>query len=388
MTGPAIWLLGFRPFFLGAALFAMLSMAVWLAVYGFGWPLEISGVSRHQWHAHEMIYGYSMAVVAGFLLTAARNWTGLETLQGRGLAGLFVLWLLPRLLLLQGARWLPSAAIADLAFMLILTAAIARPVLQVRQYRQLPVLLILLLLTFSSGRFYLAALSGEAAQVSASLYAGLYLVLALILFMGRRVIPFFTERGVDYPVELGNARWNDGLSWLLFPAFLVAEVFFPHRPAGAVLAGLLFLLNGLRLAGWYTPGIWRKPLLWSLYLAYLLITLGFGLRALQPLAGLPLLMPVHAFALGGIGLVTISMMPRVSLGHTGRSVHEPPAGVPVFIGIMALAAASRVLLSWLDPSRYLLWVTLSGLLWILAFGLFALSIGPMLLRQRIDAKMD
>ncbi len=365
----------------------MVSMAGWLAIYGSGWPLEINGFNRVQWHAHEMIYGYTLAVVAGFLLTAARNWTGLETLHGRALAGLFLLWLLPRLLLLEGARWLPSAIIADLAFLLILTAAVTKPVLQVRQFRQLPVLLILVLLTFSSGRFYVAVLSGEQASVSASLYAGLYLVLALILFMGRRVIPFFTERGVGYAVELRNARWNDRLSMVLLPAFLATEVFLPHRPEGAFIAAGLFVLNALRLAGWYTPGVWSRPLLWSLYLAYLLITLGFALRALQPL-GLPPTMAVHAFAVGGIGLITIAMMPRISLGHTGRSVQEPPGAARVFIIVMALAAVCRVLLTWLDPSRYGFWIQVSGLMWILAFGLFALSIGPMLLRQRIDAKID
>jgi uncharacterized protein involved in response to NO len=173
---------------------------------------------------------------------------------------------------------------------------------------------------------------------------------------------------------------------MLFPAFIVAEVFFRQSPAGAVIAAALFVLNSIRISGWYTPGIWQKPLLWSLYLSYLIITVGFGLHALQLFTAISPLIPVHAFAVGGVGLVTISMMPRVSLGHTGRSVHEAPATAVVFISMLALSAVIRVFLCWLDPSRYTLWITLSGLLWILAFSLFAVSIGPMLLRQRIDAK--
>jgi uncharacterized protein involved in response to NO len=361
-------------------------MALWLAVYRFDFQLEGNGLAFQYWHAHEMIFGYALAVVAGFLLTAAQNWTGVETLHGRSLAGLFLLWLIARILWIQGTAWLPYAGIADISFILILTAAIAQPVLKVRQSRQAPVLLILALLTAASICFYVGALSGDIQWVIASLYAAMYLVLGLILFMGRRVIPFFAERGVGYPVELSNRRWNDLATWLLFPAFIVAEIFFRQSPAGAIIAAALFMLNSIRIAGWYTPGIWQKPLLWSLYLSYLMITVGFGLHALQLFSAISSLIPVHAFAVGGVGLVTISMMPRVSLGHTGRSVHEAPATTVVFISLLALGAVIRVFLCWLDPSRYTLWITLSGLLWIVAFSLFAVTIGPMLWKQRIDAK--
>lgn len=386
MSRYPIWTRGFRPFFLGGSLFAMFSMAIWLAVYRYGYPLETSGFPAVYLHAHEMIYGYALAVVAGFLLTAAQNWTGQETLNGSSLTGLFFLWLLGRVLLMPGTVWLPYAGLADISFILILAAAIAQPVIKVRQARQIPVLLILGLLTVASTYFYLGALSGDLQWIRASLYAGMYLVLGLILFMGRRVIPFFAERGVGYKVELTNRRWNDLATWFVFPAFVLSEVFFPNRSAGGWLAMALLILNLIRMAGWYTPGIWRKPLLWSLYLSYLMITVGFGLRSLQLFAAVSPLIPVHAFAVGGVGLVTIAMMPRVSLGHTGRSVHEAPLVAQIFIATIALAAFIRVFLSWLDPGRYSLWIVVSGILWIVAFGLFAISIGPMLLRQRVDAK--
>jgi len=361
-------------------------MLSWLGAYRYGMRLEVSGLAEFQWHAHEMIYGYALAVVAGFLLTAAQNWTGKETLQGKGLAGLFLLWLLARILWIPGTTWLPYAGIADISFIFILTAAIADPVIRVRQARQAPVLLILGLLMAASFSFYVAALSGDVQRVSASLYAGMYLILGLILFMGRRVIPFFAERGVGYEVELSNKRWNDLATWVLFPAFIVTEVFFRNQPAGAMIAAALLVLNSIRIAGWYTPGIWQKPLLWSLYLSYLLITIGFGLRALALFTTISPLIPVHAFAVGGVGLVTISMMPRVSLGHTGRNIHQAPAMTRIFIALLALAAIVRIFFCWLDPSRYTTWIFLSGILWVVAFGLFAVSIGPMLLRQRFDAK--
>ena len=137
---------GFRPFFLGAAVLAILTMIVWMGVYLFQWPIGVAGISTFQWHAHEMIFGYSMAVIAGFLLTAAQNWTGQETLAGAGLGWLFAGWALARLLMLAGTQFILYAAIADLGFMLALGFAVARPIVKVRQKRQAPVLLILGLL--------------------------------------------------------------------------------------------------------------------------------------------------------------------------------------------------------------------------------------------------
>jgi len=384
-SGHPLWQRGFRPFFLGASVFAIQSMATWLAVYRFGLHIEVSGMSIFQWHAHELIYGYAMAVIAGFLLTAAQNWTGVETLSGKGLAGLFLLWMLARVLMAPGTAWINVAGLADLAFILGLTFAIAHPVLKVRQKRQAPVLLILGLLAAGNACFYFGALFDAPKLLSGSIYGGLYLVLGLVLFMGRRVIPFFAERGVGYPVELRNSRWNDIASWILLPSFMVSELMFATGAAGAAVAAALFLSNTWRLAGWYTPGIWRKPLLWSLYLAFALLTLGFLLRALAFISPVPPLIPIHAFAVGGIGLVTISMMSRVSIGHTGRNVHEAPRIVPVFLSLIVLSGTIRILFTLLDPSRYTLWITLSGLLWIIAFGLFAVSIGPMLFRKRADA---
>jgi uncharacterized protein involved in response to NO len=381
-----VWQRGFRPFFLGASIFAIYSMASWLAVYRFGLQIDISIISIFQWHAHELIYGYAMAVIAGFLLTAAQNWTGVETLSGGKLAGLFLLWLLARVLMVPGTAWIAYASFADLTFMLGLAFAIAHPVLKVRQKRQAPVLLILGLLAVGNAGFYAGVLFKSPQWVSWSIYGGLYLVLGLVLFMGRRVIPFFAQRGVGYPVELHNSRWNDIASWILFPSFVVSELINSNGAAGAVIAAALFLSNTIRLAGWYTPGIWRKPLLWSLYLSFLLITLGFLLRGLALYADIPPLIPIHAFAVGGIGLVTISMMSRVSIGHTGRNVHDAPRTVPVFLSVIVLSGTIRIVFTLFDPSRYTLWITLSGLLWIIAFGLFAASIGPILLRKRADAR--
>lgn len=385
-TRRVLWSRGFRPFFLGAAVFGVLVMAGWLASYRYGLRLDLGALAPVQWHAHEMIFGYAMAVVAGFLLTAAQNWTGVETLRGGALFALFLSWLAARAWLVAGALLQPLAALADCAFALGLLGAVAVPVLKVRQRRQAPVVLILALLAAAQIAFYAGLLTGRPGWSTAALQAGLYLLLGLVLFIGRRVIPFFTGRGVGVPVEPRNRHWNDVAGWLLYPPFLLAETFFGNSGVGALLALVLFLLNALRLADWYTAGIWEKPLLWSLHLAYAAITLGFLARSLVAVGWVPPQFPIHVFALGGIGLVTISMMTRVSLGHTGRNVHEAPPAALYFLAAMLLAGLTRTLAAALDPTRYLFWISLSGLLWIGALSLFAATIGPLLLRPRADAR--
>ena len=385
MTGQSLWLRGFRPFFLGAALVAVLSMIMWLSVFLFQLPLNIPGISIFQWHAHEMIYGYTMAVIAGFLLTAAWNWTGQETASGAGLAWIFLFWLLARALMMIGADLLIYAAVADLSFILGLGIAVARPIIKVRQIRQAPVLLIITLLAVANLFFYLGAAGLVDQGIRLSVYGGLYLVLGMVLFMGRRVIPFFTERGVGYPVELKNARWNDIATFILYPAFMLSELIFPHHAAGAVLAAGLFILNSLRVNGWHTLGIWKKPLLWGLFTAFIMINLGFLMRAFTLVTAIPDLLPIHAFAVGGIGIVSVSMMARVTLGHTGRNVHQSPPIMTLLLGGMVLTATLRIFLPLMDPVHYRFWIGASGILWIISFGLFAFVFIPMLVSKRIDA---
>ena len=386
MIGQSIWLRGFRPFFLGASLFAVQTMVTWLLVYRSGRSLRLEGISIFQWHAHEMLYGYSMAVIAGFLLTAAWNWTGHRTASGPGLAVIFLFWLAARVLMVNGTAFLPYAAAADLAFMLGLGIAVARPIIRVRQKRQALVLVMLALLAAGNVLFYLGAVGVVDGGTRHGLYAGLYLVLGMVLFMGRRVIPFFTERGVGYEVKLRNDRWNDLSTIALYPLFAVSEIFFPHHAAGAVLASLLLVLNSVRVGRWHTLGIWQKPLLWGLFAAFLMINLGFLLRALALVTTVADYLPVHAYAVGGIGVVTLSMMARVTLGHTGRNVHRaPPIMAWLLIG-MALTAVIRVFLPLIDPGHYTLWITVSGVMWIVSFTLFAIIFVPMLVRPRVDDK--
>jgi uncharacterized protein involved in response to NO len=377
---------GFRPFFLGAAVLAILTMITWMGFYLFQWPIGVEGISTFQWHAHEMIFGYSMAVIAGFLLTAARNWTGQETLAGAGLGLLFASWALARLLMLAGTHLILYAAIADITFILALGIAVARPIVKVRQKRQAPVLLILGLLLVANVTFYLGVAGLLSQGARWGVHGGLYLVLGIILFMGSRVIPFFTKGGVGYPVEIKNIRWNDIATFILYPLFALCEVFLPQHAAGALLAAGLTISNSIRVSGWHTLGIWQKPLLWGLFAAFIMINLGFLLRAISLVSAISAYLPIHAFAVGGVGIITLSMMARVTLGHTGRNIHQAPPAVTSALIAMVLAAIVRVFLPLLDPGRYQLWIAVSAALWIISYSLFAGFFIPILLKPRADGK--
>jgi uncharacterized protein involved in response to NO len=384
----AAWLrLGFRPFFLAAGAFAVIGMLIWFGVFNLHWTLPFAGLSAMTWHAHEMIFGYSAAVIAGFLLTAVGNWTGMQTVRGVPLLLLFLSWLLARLLLLGAdARWLLPAAVCDLLFLAGFVLAIAAPILRARQWGNVGIVVLMALLLVSNLLFYFGATGQLGQGVYWGLYSGLYLVLALVFVLSRRVLPFFIERGVGYPVQLRNSAFIDSASLLLFAVFGLADLV---RPNGLIMAWSaigLVLLHGVRLQGWYTHGIWRKPLLWSLYLAYLAILAGFALKALVYYTDLSPYLALHAFAVGGIGLMTCGMMARVALGHTGRNVFEPP---PVLIGLfvlLILAALARVVLPLLHITQYHLWVGVSQWLWIIAFSGFLLVYFPILTRTRVDGK--
>ena len=383
----ALFELGFRPFFSAAAMFAIVAIGLWMAMFVFSLPLAPRGLGGTLWHGHEMVFGYAMAVIAGFLLTAVGNWTGVPGLRGRALLGLLAAWTVAR-----GAFFLPStsalivAALADTVFALGLLLAVARPIVRVRQWKQSGILAKLVLLLASNLAYYVGAL-GYAPDVAAwGLYSGLYLVLALVLAMARRVVPFFIERGVDEDFEARNRAWLDVGSMVLFLIWVVLEVFLDQALTVGILSLALFLLHMVRLRDWFTPGILRAPLLWSLYLGYGFIVLGFLLKALSVFLGIPPTLAVHAFAFGGIGMVPLGMMSRVSLGHTGRNVFDPPQVLAPMFALLLAGALTRVIAPLVDGANYIVWVGISQVFWMLGFGLFLIAYLPMLVRPRLDGR--
>ncbi len=376
--------LGFRPFFLGAGLFALISIASWMQVYFSLGFVSIENISISQWHAHEMLYGYGMAVIAGFLLTAVKNWTGIPTLHGRPLMLLFTLWCMARMLFLFGTTFITWVAGADLLFGLMLIIAIANPIIKAKQWMQLAVVSKVTLLWLGNLVFYLGCFGVLTSGMNYAINGAILLFISLILMIGRRVIPFFIERGVDYKVQLKQYKWLDISILVVFIALFLNVIFVQIPYLTSIFSWALFALNGYRLFNWHTVGIWHAPLLWSLYGSACLINFGFlfyGIQAQYPSISI---LTLHIFTIGGIGLMTLSMMSRVALGHTGRDVRNPSRWIGIaFSGIVA-SLVLRALVPILTAQFYTSWVLAAAILWILSFTIFIAVYAPILIKPRAD----
>ncbi|UQB42232.1 NnrS family protein [Thiomicrospira microaerophila] len=362
----------FRLFFLGAVGFAVISMIVWWwqwhtppSAYS-----SFSGLSPLNWHAHEMIFGYALATVTGFLLTAAMNWTRMETASGWPLAGLFACWLLARLGFIL--NWpLAWVALFDLAFGLGLLIVFSWPIWQRRLKAQSGLATLFFALWLSHIAFYYAAVYQQA-WLSNTLVLALFLVLTINLVMIRRLVPFFTEKTLGL-TEVKNHTRLDQVALVGFLVLGLAWILLPNTIWLTLIAWPLAIVFAIRQAWWYDKGIWRQVLLWPLHLSYGFITLGI---ALIGLVGLQLVMPttaIHALAAGGIGLLCSAMMARISLGHTKRNIYHTPKGLVWVFVLLALAALFRVIMPVIWPSLYSVWIQLAQWGWIAGFaGLFIL----------------
>ncbi len=377
--------LGFRPFFLGAMAFAVVTIGLWGGIFLGHIPGVADPAAGIYWHAHEMLYGYVMAVVAGFLLTAVSNWTGSPTLRGWPLLFLFVCWMAARL------AWLPPLASTTMAllfdglFTLGLMVSITAPVIRARQWRQMAVLTKVALLAAFNLVFYLGSLGHLETGHAIGIYGGFYLLLGLILTMARRVVPFFIERALPGEHKPRNSKALDIASLVLFLALFVSEVFWLQPWLSIATALGLFAVNAIRLVRWTVPGLWRNVMLWSLVLSLWAITLGFLVLAAVHLAGIPRSLAIHVLGVGGIGLITASMMMRVSLGHTGRQVNVPPKAFTWVVILLLAAAALRGLAPLAFPAQYLTWIELSMATWLAAFAILCALCLPILLSPRADS---
>lgn len=382
----ALWQLGFRPFFLGAGLFSILAMMVWMGIYQFEWSLALLQIDPTLWHAHEMLFGYALAVIAGFLLAAVKNWTGQQTITGYKLMLLFLLWTSARLLPILNISSIEIVALLDCAFLLFTTLAITVPIIKVKQWSQMGIISKLILMLIANIVFYAGLLGFIEDGERIGIYSCFYLILALIFVMGRRVIPFFIEKGVNQVINLTNRKWLDISSLILFVGLWVFDVLYIHSEIAGILAALLFILHSIRLYDWHITALWRSPMLWILYLAYSFLVLGFALKAAAVWLEVSPFLSVHAFAVGGIGTMTLGMMSRVALGHTGRNVQQPPKGLAVAFLLLLCGAFSRVILPLLLPSQYVLWIGISQVLWISGFVIFVVLFAPILVKSRIDGQ--
>lgn len=393
LFGP-LFALGFRPFFLVAGVWAILSLAVWLAMLHGLIPMNryYSGTT---WHGQEMLFGYAAAVIAGFLLTATRNWTGMATATGAELGALVLLWSAGRLAPLLPIPG-PLIAILDLTFPALVALSLFKPLWHGPNRVNRVFLLLLGGMSLASLLVHLEALGLTVNTVPAGDRLMLGLTLLTLLLVAGRVMPFFTT-AVIRGAASRSLPWVERLTFVLgglWVAMDVASQWVPpdQGPLGGAVGGLAVtlafvfaLLQALRFLGWHDRRVWGIPILAVLYSGYLWLILGLvlnGLAHLGVLSGFPAL---HALTVGAFGVFTLGMMGRVTQGHTGRVVSASGVTVAAYL-CLTFAAAARVMGPLLWPAAYGHWLMLSGVLWVLAFLLFLWVHAPMLVRPRVDGQ--
>lgn len=378
----SLWALGFRPFYLLAALLAVLAIPLWAVVFAGGMNLPLPGI---WWHAHEMIFGFAVAVIIGFLFTAGRAWTGLDTPTGKPLAALAALWLAGRVAMLLGSGW--WVAVIDLAFLPIAAGLLMRVLVKAKSRRNYFVGLLPILLAKANLLFHLGANGTIAFDPLQATHLALGLIVVLETIVGGRVIPMFTFNAVRGVKQWRNLR----LDWAAAIATGVALLLWALGAGdgrGAwpgILALLAAVLQAVRLGGWNPWATRHNPLLWVLHMSYLWIPLGLALIALTQFGVLPRSAGVHALAIGATGGLIIGMITRTALGHTGRMLAAGGAETAAY-ALVLLAALVRVVTVTLIPAAHIGGVHAAATLWTVAFALYLWRYTPFLLRARVDGK--
>lgn len=377
---------GFRPFFLLAALYGLAIVPLWVAILN-GLVKPSTHLDPSVWHAHEMLHGFALAVIAGFLLTAVGNWTQRETATGPWLAALALLWLAGRVALLSQA--LPSlfVALVDLAFVPALMVALGRPLIAAGNRRNYVMLGVLAALFATNVAVHLEGLGLAAVGTGrrANLIA-VDLITLLILVIGGRVFPMFTRNATGVS-SIRSRPWLDRACIAAMVLLCLAGALLEReRLEVAIWAGVVGLLALARAWHWGAIHSRREPLLWILHVGYLWLVAGLLLRGTARWVGLPMdSLATHALTVGAIGSLTLGMMARVSLGHSGRMLAAPRAMSVAFLAI-TLAAVARLLGSWLLPGLYREVLLVTALGWSVAFGVFLFVYTPMLLAPRVDGR--
>jgi uncharacterized protein involved in response to NO len=377
-NGFALWALGFRPFYLLASTFAALSIGIWALEFGgyMTWLYLPSSL----WHAHEMLFGFALAVVVGFLLTAGRNWAGQPTLTGGRLAALALLWVAGRVLVLTPFGW--AAAILNAAFPLAAAIALAIPFIKAGNRRNYFFIGLLVMLSVAELVFHLGQLDVLHIPPWAGIGIALDVVLFIVCVMAGRVVPMFTNNGVA-GANATRRAWLEKAALGSVLAVLAADFLQVPRE---VLVAICAIAAAAHLARWWLWQPWktlRAPLVWVLHAAYAWIPVHFALRAMAAMDWVPTSAATHALTVGAIGGMIIGMMTRTARGHTGRPLRADGYEVACY-SMVLLAAIVRVGVPLAAPGLIVHAVLCSGLLWSAAFGLYAVRYWPILTRARID----
>lgn len=384
----------FRPFFLLAALYAIISITGWIAYLFFGLQIPTAWQIT-QWHTHEMIYGFVSAAIAGFLLTAMCNWTGAAPLKGTKLFLLVLLWIAGRIAMWTSnvfpQEYIPTnilAASLDALFLPCVTCYALSVLIRYKNKRNLIMGAMLAVLSIGNIMMHYGAFTNQLSWVKHGESLGLSLIMLLMIIIGGRVIPFFTRswltrtgKSTDY---IKTHAIVDALAIGSVIAFIILIQFTQSSSIIFSITIFAFIANTLRLIGWSGWICIKEPLLWILHLAYFWVAIALLLRGLGAINIVGHSVWVHALGVGGIGTMILGIMTRVSLGHTGRSLTLPPHACWIYTFI-TLAAVIRVTTAmyWMN---YQLGIMLTAIMWVLAFGLFLYLYFPILTAPRADGK--
>lgn len=381
LEGLPLLRLGFRPFYLGAALLACLVVPLWVAVFLGGFVLQLR-VSPMLWHAHEMLFGFAGGVIVGFLLTAVKAWTGLPTPRGVQLGALVLIWLAARLAALLAPY--PLYVVLDMLWLPAAAAVLLRVLILAGNRRNIPLISLLLGMALANLMFHLSVLGVVQVSALSALHAQLALILIVLSVMAGRVVPMFTqnvtpglviklsrrfELAVLSVTALALALWVvTAPTWLVLPASMAAAV-----------------LHALRLHRWQPQVTLKRPILWILHASYAWLPVGFALLSLSQAGWVSPSLAVHAMGVGVIGGFIIGMITRTARGHTGRLLQASRAEVTAYTLVMA-AALVRVLAPALQPGWSVAAMEVAAGLWSLAFAIYLWIYVPWLMQSRVDGK--
>lgn len=384
--GPALFSFGFRPFFLYGAIWAALAMLIWILMLSgtVTLPTRLDPVS---WHAHAFLFGYLGAIIAGFLLTAVPNWTGRLPVVGWRLAGLFGLWVAGRVAIATSALWpVGVAATIDIMFPVVLGAVLLREIIAGKNWRNLIVLALVVAFILANLVFHVEAARGAMAAQGIGLRSGIAVVIMMIAVIGGRVVPSFTRNWLvqqkSQTLPVPPMQRFDKAVLLITVGALLLWVVGPNQMTTGIALLIVGLLHGLRLWRWQGAQTGAEPLLWVLHVGYAFVPLGALVEALSILR--PDIFAVagaqHLWMAGAFGLMTLAMMTRATLGHTGQVLRAGRGTVLIYIALIGSVFARLSAAVWVDAA--MLFYVIAGVLWIGAFAGFAVVYGPSLMRPK------
>ena len=373
--------------FLIAGLAALTLIPAWVAIWVFGAPLGTMWPPS-LWHAHEMVFGFVGAAIAGFLLTAVPSWTGHRGFTGLPLMILVALWFCGRLGVATGASWPAGLVLAvDVGFLVLLAGLLAPPLLRGRS-RNTPLLLVLLLLAICNAGFHWALMRHDASAASHSLLMAIDIALLMVTVIGGRILPAFTSSGLrasGSPAAIRVWPFTTPAALAAMAAVALVDLLWPNSRGAGYLAGIAAIVQALRLAQWRTCATLNQPILWVLHVGYAWLPLGFALKSAALLGGFAgAAFWLHALTVGVLAIMILGVMTRAALGHTGRSLVAQPLTVAAYV-LLALAAITRVF-GLSVGLHYSTVILLSASLWTSAFAFFLWTYAPIVCSPRVDGK--